>query len=131
MEKEVSHSVEIAVTLVILSVVISFVFYTVVVGNMVKEDGYDFAHRLQVNTSETFLADMVGKDNIMPTATAYNILKTYGAIIPQYRCNISNENLDLTKDQVCLVTHLTGKVSLDVVKLAEGSYSVTVNEYTE
>ena len=75
------------------------------------------------------LDDLVGLDNEMPTAAAYNLLERYGnmIVLDCNICGVSNQNLSI--DSSCLLTHLNGTVYLQVEKVSEESYKVIVHKH--
>lgn len=122
MEKEVSMTIEIAVALIAISIVIGIISFTVFMGQ-------DMSNEVAVESSKIVSAMEVGEldemchqNSIMPTAGAYSIYKTHKNIIPDYYCHICKT------DVFCLLNHLSGKVSVQITKSEKGWYSMDIHE---
>lgn len=82
MDKEISHVVNLAVTLIALSVVVYIVIYTVYVGNDLKLMALEKTVDLETSISTSHLGGIVGGEpKIMPKASLYYILAKEGASI--------------------------------------------------
>ena len=136
MEKEVSLSLQIGVTLLVLSIVISLVAFTVHIGNDMKADAYESGNRMLVEIDEGYLQDMVGQENYIPSATAYNLMRTFSRHIPHVECEVPEctytgaEPQNLVYETPCLIHHrggLTGKVSLEVTNPDNGIYHIIIH----
>lgn len=135
MEKEISLSLQIGVTLMVLSAVISLVAFTIHLGNDFKTETYQTGSRILTDLDEGYLPDMVGDDNNIPMATAYNLMRTYGRRITSLdcrvpECNHVGEPQNLVYDTPCLINHsggLSGRVNLEVSNPYEGEYHIIVH----
>lgn len=138
MEKEVSHTIEIAVTLIVMSIVIGIILFTVTIGGGLRAESHEFATETKSTVEYAGLEELVSaEETVMPASTAYSLIRRYSNSISEYycfRCNQVNyftgyegyTNLHTT-DNICLATHLKGKVSLKVSKNGEGQYCVYVH----
>lgn len=127
MDKEVSSAVEIGVTLIVLSLVISLVWYTVFLGKGVENDAVTFGVQITSSMQEGVVEDMVGLENDMTTASFYGIARAYGRYLPKVDCKICGKVTDLTKETPCMLSHMHGKVSVDV-KYVDSWYEVVVHK---
>lgn len=126
-----SYALEIGVTLAVLSVLITIVFLTVNIGHGVRADSYEEAVRISSDLEDGNLFSLIGKENNMPTAAAYSLLRANGRLIPEFVCNITDkckDSKDLTQDSICLRNHMRGRVSLEVEMVNDSWYKVTVHK---
>ena len=134
MEKEVSMAMQISVSLIAISALLSIVLFTVYLGQEVKVEAFDVANRMVIDSEVGLLEDLVGQENEMPMATAYSILRTYSRVIAKVTCHDSHHGAgvskvtDLTEGSPCLLEHMRGRVSLEVKKIEEGWYEVIVHK---
>ncbi len=133
MEKEVSYALEIGVTLAVLSVLITIVFLTVNIGHDVRADAYEEGVRIASDLEDGNLFSLIGRENNMPTAAAYSLLRANSRIIPELVCYSSKHSgsklvSNLTEDSPCLVNHMQGRVSLEVEMVNDSWYKVTVHK---
>lgn len=138
MEKEVSHAVEIGVTLVIMAAVIGIIFFTVFMGDSVKNDAFTFAVDTKTTVESAAIEDLYKAEQTdMPTATAYNILRRYSNSISAFYCTYCVSKGEALHDEItnlsisdnnCLARHLQGKVKLCVYRNGEGQYCVFVHD---
>ena len=130
MEREISVAVEIGVTLIALSVVISIIWFTVYLGNTMANDVTIEASDIVASNEVGSLEELCDTNTVMPTSAVYSLLRTYSSNIPEYRCNFHSTptELDLTETQVaCILQHMTGKVSLEVQRTDGGWYRVIIH----
>lgn len=129
MEREVSLTVEISVALVAICAVISIIWFTVYLGNDVANQSSETASEIVATMESTVLEELSGEgDIIMPSASIYNVLRTYSNAIPEFHCKIcGGAPLNLTTDNPCIITHLEGKVHVLVQDRAYGGYKVTIS----
>lgn len=138
MEKEVSNTVELAVTLVVISIVLGLVFFTVTLGESLRVGAHEFAVDTKTTTSEFALEELVDNEvTEMPAATAYTILRKYSNSIDCFGCYYcaATEGKELNEvetnlsniDSICLVSHLSGKVKVLAYKNGEGVYRVYIH----
>lgn len=138
MDKEVSHAVELAVTMTVLAVVLGIIFYLVSVGGELREDVYATTTDINVTMQNSTLEELC--DNYfteMTAASAYNIIMQNSAYISKYTCyycyyktknNVYRTGYSLQdKDNICLKNHLKGKIHLIVYKNGAGKYHVSVH----
>lgn len=130
MEKEISLGMQLGVVLIVISAVLFIVVYTVYLGNEVKADAFEVGHRMLIEVDEGYLSDMVGQDNHIPMATAYNLMRTYSRRIGNVSCQICGKNnQNMVYEKPCLINHrggLSGKVYLEVSKPYESEYHIVI-----
>lgn len=127
MEKEVSHAIEIGVSLIAVSAVIAIIWFTVFLGQDLKISAVNESSRIVTDLQEGVISDMVGQQNDIPTATAYGIVRSYGSIIPSSTCKICGKVTDLTKDTPCLLNHMHGELSVEV-NAVNSWYEITIHK---
>ena len=130
MDREVSHIVELAVTLIAIASLITVVLFTVTFGKSIESDTVNWLSDSNRKVSEGVLSSINGVPTELPSAGAYNILKTYSSIIEKTECHIDGCNKETIglNSEPCIATHLKGKVSLDVRKSVSGFYTVEIHE---
>lgn len=127
MEREISVAIELGVTLMALSVVISLVWFTVFVGHEISNDVSEESS-LIIDVVETgALKELCDVNTIVPTSAAYSLSRNYSSFIPDYQCKKCSKTLDLNTEAACLLQHMTGKVSLEVNRSIKGGYSFVVH----
>ena len=137
MEKEVSHAVEIGVTLIIIAAFMGLVFFTVSMGSTLKQDSHNYAVELSDSVSIKALDDLMGKETEVPMATAYNLIAQYSGSIGELACyycaakdgstNIEDYVVNPSEiNNVCLARHLYGKCIMKVSKNA-GYYQIYIH----
>lgn len=134
MDKEVSMVVELGVVLIAIAAVIGIIWFTVFMGEGIANDAASEASLISSSTEMGVMEDLKNKDNVMPTSAAYSILRTYSNIIPEYYCNYKSvaKECDHSKkvllgSQPCLVNHLEGMVSMEVLDCVSGGYTVIIH----
>lgn len=128
MDREISMAVEIGVVLIAISAVIGILWFTVFMGQGIANDAAAEATVVASSTETGVMEDLKNKDNIMPASAAYNILRTYSNLVPEYYCNYCNSGKkNLLSEQPCLVNHLTGMVSMEVLDSTSGGYTVIIH----
>ena len=95
MEREISVAVEIGVTLIALSVVISIIWFTVYLGNTMANDVTIEASDIVASNEVGSLEELCDTNTVMPTSAVYSLLRTYSSNIPEYRCNFHSTPTDL------------------------------------
>lgn len=122
MERELSISVELVVTILAITVVISILMFTVIVGNEVKEDSSEALSDVRDSISIEYVEDLdKGRvDSNMPAATAYNILSMYSSVIGYEASGFDNKVRDLKSEDSVLKNNLKGRVQLDIVDTPTG-----------
>lgn len=130
MENEVSHTFELGVTLMAISVVIGVIIATVTFGKGIKDDAFNWLSHSNKQVYEGTLASLNGVATELPSAGAYNILKTYSSLIEETECFIDgcNEVTEGLDSEPCIAKHLNGKVSLEIRKAISGNYIVKIHE---
>ena len=132
MEREVSIVTEIGVSLIALSAVIGIIWFTVFMGNTIGNEVSVEASEIVANMEVGALNDLCDVNTVLPTSAVYSILRTYGSYIPdsnsttdsEFRCNIGST---VDTNISCVLTHMTGKVSLEVHRTDEGWYSAEIH----
>lgn len=122
MDREVSTVIEISVALIAISIVIGIVSFTVFMGQDMSNDVAVESSKIISTVEVGELEEMCHQNNIMPTAGAYSVYKTHKSVIPDYYCNICG------KDSFCLLDHLNGKVSVQIMKSEKGWYIMRIHE---
>lgn len=150
MEREVSLTVEISVALVAICAVISIIWFTVYLGNDVANQSSETASEIIATMESTVLEELSGEGEIiMPSASIYNVLRTYSNAIPEFECEICKKNpkkhtcvknsvlherkedypLNLVESNYnCVITHLEGKVHVLVKDRPYGGYKVIISD---
>lgn len=130
MENEVSHTFELGVSLMAIAVVIGVIIATVTFGKGIKDDAFNWLAHSNKQVSEGTLASLNGVSTELPSAGAYNILKTYSSLIEKTECHIDGckEVTEGLGSEPCIAKHLNGKVSLDIRKANSGNYTVEIHE---
>lgn len=153
MEREVSSVVSLATSLIAISVVITIVMYTVIIGNGLKEGIFEGTAQVQTQMSNGQLNSLSGGETkVMPKATIYAILSqehsainsiTYtktmdivsGAekevvITPVESGNWGDSTGNIISEYIfpedVMASELSGKVTVEVEKNKYGTYDVTV-----
>lgn len=155
MEREVSSAVSLATTLIAMSIVITLVMYTVIIGNGFKENIFESTAQIQTQLSSGQLNSLCNGDTkIMPKAAIYSILaQEHNAI----NSLTYTKRTDLASGATTIVTmepasngrwsdkygaidsefvypedvmsnELTGKVTVEVEKNSYGTYDITVRD---
>lgn len=122
MDREISTAIEISVALIAISIVIGIISFTVFMGQDMSNDVAVESSKIISSLEVGELDEMCYQNNLMPTAGAYSIYKTHNAVIPEYYCHICNT------DEFCLLSHLSGKVSVQITKSEKGWYSMEIHE---
>lgn len=136
MEKEVSSAIELSVTLIALTLVVTLIIFTVTMGGSIREESYAEAVTISSSLENDTLEELA--DNFiteMPAVTAYNLILQNPEYIAHYECTYCEAKTGVkthgfnpnTKDGICLKTHLQGKVNLIVNKVAPGTYYVAIH----
>lgn len=123
MDREVSSSVHLGVSLAALAGLLGIVFFTVFMGNQVKEDAGRSLSDIRDQATVNYIRDIASgaTDNEMPTASAYNILKTYSDVIQEVACGHDGAVSNLMTEEPCLGDNLTGRVQLELQPINGGS----------
>lgn len=155
MEREVSSAVSLATSLIAMSIVITLVMYTVIIGNNFKESVFEGSAQIQTELSSGQLNSLCGGDiKIMPKAAIY-------AILAQEHSSINSltytKMTDLASGAVTIVTmepasngrwsdkhggidtefvypedvmsnELNGKVTVEVEKNSYGTFDIIVKD---
>lgn len=132
MDREISIVTEIGVTLIALSAVIGIIWFTVFMGNMMGNEVSVEASEIVSNMEVGALNDLCDTNTILPTSAVYSVLRTYGSYIPEsdsisdsaFKCNIGST---VDTNISCVLSHMTGKISLEVHKTDEGWYSAEIH----
>ena len=128
MDNEVSHALEIAVSMMAMAVIIGVIVGTVIFGRSIREGGYSYMLQVNDDMSSSFLKSLEGVYDEMPSAAAYNILKANSDSITRVECKICKTTESGRVENHCIATHLKGKVSLDVVRDGSGEYSIVIHK---
>lgn len=137
MEKEVSTVVTLSIMLIAMAVVLSIVWFTVFLGRDMSQNVSYEASNMVAETSVGAIEELVGKESVeMPTSAAYSLIRTYGSYIESFYCH-DEENCYLFDDEaveqfpykydVCLQSHLNGKVKLTATVTETGGYRIDVS----
>ena len=126
MEREVAESVNIAVAMVAIAALLGIIAFTVFLGNEVKTGSVENAIEIADSVASSYFNDIAGKDTVLPSAAAYAILNKYRNVLASSECKIPS-GAEYNTAEECLSRHLTGKVSLQVIKISEGQFRVIVH----
>lgn len=150
MDREVSSAVQLGVTLMVLSALISLIMYTVYIGNTLKADVVDNTISIQTSVETGQLNSLSnGESVIMPTASIYYILtKEYSGVsevlypyvsatnYKRYKVNskgywtlngAGTSGKYLFPADILEDAGLAGKVKVTVDRLGGGMYSVHIS----
>lgn len=122
MDKEVALSVQIAAAMILMSALIGIVIYTVQIGNEVKGASMEQAAQLEASLKTYSIDQLIYTNTVLPAAAAHAFIEKNYNIITEYECNICGS---ITP---CLLRHLTGKVSMQVSKIVDSQYRITIHK---
>ncbi len=128
MDREISTATNIAVAVIAMAALLSIVMFTVYVGNQVKNDAIEQAVAIQESISSGVFESLLYKDSEMPTAAAYGLLQIGIDVLTESNCKVCGKTLGPGKVGSCLQSHLTGRVSLEVIKVSDGQYKVVIHD---
>lgn len=128
MDREVSHITELGVSMIAMAVIIGIIMGTVYFGRDIRTNGINYLVDVNNEVSNSFLTSMNGTAEVMPSAAAFSILKTYGVLISKTDCKVCNETIEQVTDNPCIIKHLKGKVSLGVSKVKSGDFEVEIHK---
>lgn len=133
MEREVSATAGITITLVALSVLLSLVLYSVSIGFDMKNRAADGLMDIRNSLSAHYIRSlMIGEtDNDMPAATAYNILRKYDDSILEVADLITGEIDVPMVEEPGIHSYLTGRVQLEIIEVTGGSYIAIIHNGSE
>lgn len=121
MERELSSTMAITVSLIAVTALLSIVFLTLSIGGTVQEGASrsltDVSHNLSMGYIEDLYLGVVDRE--MPMATAYNILRTYEDVILESAC-YNGEVTNLLTQGPCTGSNIRGKVQLELFKVNGG-----------
>lgn len=133
MEREVSLAMEIGVSLFVLAIVINLIWFTVIMGKDFANSKIETANDI-VNTVEVGeLSELSEVEREMPTASVYNIIRTYGPYIVELKCNHPDHTdgplitYISAGETPCILGHLHGKPIVKVVKTEYGWYNMELS----
>jgi hypothetical protein len=128
LEREVAEGVSIAIALAAVAALLGIVFFTVFLGNGVKEGAggalTDIRDEISVNFVKALESGEL--DNEMPAATAYNIIKTYDKAIIGVGSGLDGSVSNPMIEEPTLGNHLTGRVQLEVHDV-DGAFIVFIH----
>lgn len=128
MDREISMSVELGVGLTVLASVLTLIIFTVMLGkDIIAEATMSINETTQVVTSN-YVGDIYhgAIPEVIPTATAYNIITTYDEFIAYEVNTFDTQIRNVQEDGSVLRNNLKGKVSFKLGKLINGTYYATV-----
>lgn len=128
MEKELSTAVATAVTLFVLSVLITIVFFTAHLGRTIQGNVATNVQEIEDQLSVDFLDSIMNGEiqNEMPAATAFNIYKRYISYMSSVKFDNAGTITDITNNEQFFIDNLKGKVTITVSKDVYGSYQVLI-----
>lgn len=128
MEREVSLAMEIGVSLFVLAIVINLIWFTVIMGKDFANSKIETANDI-VNTVEVGeLSELSEVEREMPTASVYNIIRTYGPYIVELYCDKCDKTTYISAGETpCILEHLHGKPIVKVVKTEYGWYNMELS----
>lgn len=122
MEKEVSESISMGVALMALAALLSIVFFTVYLGNGIKAGAGNQLSDVKNEISIDYVTALASGevDNDMPTATAYNIFRTYDKVILETGNGYDGTVRTLLSQGSDLHDKLGGRVQLELQEIKGG-----------
>jgi mannose/fructose/N-acetylgalactosamine-specific phosphotransferase system component IIC len=128
MEREVSTVTGLAVTMIAISALLWIVISTVQVGNVVRVNAVESGVSLQTAIKTGQVESMTVENVVIPAAAAYHLFETNYRVIESSQCKICDKTYDAGQAGKCLLEHLTGKVSLQVIKIGDERYEVIIHK---
>lgn len=130
MEKELSNTVDISVVLIALSVFLAIVLSTVAIGMSIREKAATSLTDMKDDLTVSYVSSLANgiTDSEMPTATAYNILRTYNTVIVESVNSMTGKTVNLMMEDSDLQNDLSGRVQLEVIKTPSGAYIAIIHD---
>lgn len=128
MEREVSTAAGLAVTMIAISALLWIVIFTVKVGNDVKVNAVESGVNLQTSIRTGQVESMTVENIVIPAAAAYHFFETNYRVIESSECRICGKTYTAGQAGKCLLEHLTGKVSLQIIKVGDERYKVIIHK---
>lgn len=129
MERELSTGVELAISLVGIAVLLSIIMAFVGYGNTIKngsgEQFVDFKENMSLDYMKSLANGEI--DNDMPSATAYNIIRSYESIISEEASGYDSTVRVPSRDGSILRDNLKGRVKLEVHEVSGSSFVVLIH----
>ncbi len=132
MEREVSTAVHLGVGLIALSAFIFILWSTVFTGEDLADDAADTATNILRITQTSRLEELTEVHTVLPASAVYSILRENESCIGNVQCRICGVG-SKTKEPGngrCLLTHLGGKVSLEVRRTDFDWYELIIHKQT-
>jgi hypothetical protein len=128
LEREVAEGVAISVAIMALAALMGIIFFTVYLGNGVKESAGGALMNIRDEISINFVRALESGelDNEMPAVTAYNIIKTYDKAIIEVASGLDNTISNPMTAEPSLGNKLTGRVQLEVHEV-NGAFVVFIH----
>lgn len=128
MEREISISVTIGVSLIAMAALLWIVIFTVQIGNEVKNSAIESGVDLQAALKTGQIESMSVENIVLPAAAAYQFLEINYRVIDSSVCMICGKTYGAGQAGRCFLDHLTGKVSLQIIKLGSEKYQVIIHK---
>jgi len=130
LEREISSTVSLTVSLVSVAALLSIIFYLVAIGGNIEAGASETLSDISTDLSGGYIEDLYlgSVDREMPAATAYNILRIYERVIIESACYTGSVTHLLTEGP-CIGDNLRGRVQLELFKV-DGGYIAFVHKDT-
>lgn len=124
MDREISYMTALAIALVGTGAIISLIWVTLFIGKDMQSSSTEGIVNVSNDMSINYIRSLSSgeTDNEMPTATAYNIMRTYGDIITEAACGSNGGVTNLMAEAPCLESELKGRTSLQLMELPTGEF---------
>lgn len=95
MEREVSDSIKISITLLLMAALISIVWFTVRIGNNIKNDTFESSSNLAANMESSQLNSIKYKEGlVVPKVSVYNLINQESSVVTKVIYITSTKNGD-------------------------------------
>lgn len=114
MEREVSMTTEITVTIMSVAALLGIVAFLVLIGKGIQSDASEKMVDINDNVGYDYVVSLAknGTDNEMPAVTAYNILTKYGDYIT-WSANLTVDSLEAQNTHACKTARAEGYSDAD------------------
>lgn len=129
MEREVSYSVTIGVTLIGIAALLNIIWFTVVLGKEIQSGSGEKISEINQGITKGYVDDLAryGSGVAIPAAAAHKIFRTYESEIIETACGTNGKVTHLQTEGSCLGDDLSGKVQLELVAV-DGGYIAFVHD---
>lgn len=128
MNNTIERIIELSVSLIMLSVVISVVFLGLNQSKDFFNSGMDRINTSTTASQTSFLIETESRKEIgMPAAACYSLLKHYSEMCSSCTCNICGTVSSGSSGGDCIKNHMTGRVILTFYKDDNGGYNFVIS----